>query len=979
MAFKTGAGNYFPERTLIDDDHNANLNYIDSLNDVTFEDGNIVLDLSKGNMFRMPTFMGQAYGNQPFSDLLSDSQDYYINQGIVARAPSANDGNYYTVSTATRGELTFKNWPPAGQVKKVSLVASHVPRDIHPQSSLGYYETKSLSDSCKYKFEYFDISKHSSHATGYILSKKKLSGTAPANGGTLVVSHAIDGYDFQTLGTTLGSAVHSLKLYPHFLDSADESTINGNDEKFFWNGDGTAVYLNNQEEDTFIKFPLSKRYDLSTVQKADIETIDYTAYTSNSTPNLREPVFQNNGYYLFALDYGMSGSGSNAYGVQSFRMSIPYDLTTIYKGSFLQLGNSAQAAPTGNIMLNNDGNTFYKILNRLNTNNDGNETLRRGLTTPFNLDDGFSYTDQIETMPCPRLNTADSAPNGVTWMQMTGQKNDIIVMLENGTYGQSRRFYARSRWDPGTMGVGVLNDNITNMTNTNTYNRDSGQYINGKDFDITLDPYLIPSFPFDSRIKVDSSFTIYDSDHPLYLTLMDSAATGVQKYRGHHNLGNIPFPTPDGVNYYEFLVFDSNEGAILTNMQVGLRNTNKFYTTTDTTEYNDNSGLSGEAIFTEPGYYKWVPPLGVERFSVVAVGGGCGGGRGGQTIISTNGDAKAGTGGRGGMGGMLSYKHEVQVGSHGWVWVYVGKGGDAPYQGDSNVSYDDQDPGSASFICNSESLLFTTRNVLAYGGLANGANQTSPSVSSQDGYAKGGDGGFVSSSGNTSFDPANGYFLVGGGGGGGAGGYTTYGSNSHYGGKGGEITSNTTSDFYKPQDGYSDYFNQGHYGGGGGGAGGAYGESLTVRGAAAGRRGGGVSPYGRRYLADGPTGTRIVGGTAGVNGREFTQYWTELYSELQLYYAANAGNMGEYQLGLTPQPLYGGGGGGNAFEHTTGSNDSRLHGGTAGMDGVVRIIWGDRRGTFYNRTGTTQYRRFPDQKAGHEYSHVIYENPGKIS
>lgn len=877
MAFKIGTG-----ETIIEDDADVRLNYVDSINNVTFEDGHITMDLSKGNLFRMPDLWG------PTGEVKDNP---FLAAGINGILPQ-------------KAKLKFKNWPEPGEVKRVALIQEHVPR-FDPRTSLdtsGFTQMMSEQDSSKYKFEYFDCNK-----TGeYVLSKKTISSGA-ASGGVYLVRHDMSTpNDLQTLGTTFGDAAQTVKFYPGFLDSSDEATVNSNHERFFWNGNGTAIYMNNLEDDTFVKFPLTTKWDLTTVDKTSIVTTDYTAYTSNVSPNLKMPVFANNGYYLFAMDYALSGTGSNAYGIQSFRMSTPYDLDTIYEGKWFQVGNGVISYPQS-ILVEPNGEYIWI------TNLD--ETKRIRMTSGYAFDlDNVGYTVSTDDLPKSGGGTLNQNPENVRFAQFTGTRGQTLMHLETGGTGyisDRRMFLTDNRTKYNSLPItGAMFNYLSDSNDIQDYENWSGFW------ERTWQPV-------DNKIKVADKFVRSDSS------------------AGYGTIGELEYPYPDGVNYYEFLVFDSSEGAVLTNFQKGRGNGPGWNS-------NGNYNIAGEAVFTEPGLYKFYFPAGVTAFSAVCIGGGAGGASGTFNVVSTPGDATTGTGGAGGGGGMLAYRNNLSVQSHGYCWIRVGAGGALPHYGNVDWTTNEQNAGGDSFIeTTSTSLIFYTPEVRARGGAVSGGSQSSGSGTN---FAKGGKGGRVLST-----ITYGGVQMAGGGGGGGAGGYIYY--NNDFNGKGGDFYQFASGSYY-PRAG--DYQSSGD-GGGGGGAGAYYAPTAYV---SPGVPGGGTNIYGTKYKRLTATTQEKISGDAGENGTSgnYSTSNPNFRSPIQ-------GGAGAYLLGGSTRTDYGAGGGGNKFTPNTGSNNGQISGATAGADGAVRIVWGNANLT----------REFPSTNVGHEQSAVIYSNVGKTS
>lgn len=936
MAFKIGSGSVFPTKTVIDNDGDVNLHYADSIAEVTFEDGNMVMDLSKGNIFRSPTLYEPTNHSAVGGDAITDEFSFHYKQkGRNLLLPAG-------------AKLTIKNWPDPGEVKTVSLAMEYVPR-FQRRTDLdvsGSTQMISMSDSCQYKFNYFDLLEYQ-YDPAYVqqhqaslLSQKDISAGADS-GGFFVVEHIINPTAAQnplpldlegSNINTLAHATQKVKFYPTFMDSSDESRINNNHERMFYgvideSGQNIdrVIYLNNKEENTFVKFRFAQDGnkhqtagdDFTRIDKTLTEHIDYTSYTSNTSPDLRMPVFANDGYYLFAMDYGMSGTGSNAYGIQSFRMSTPYDLSTIYEGKWHQLSNGIISYIQTLLVEPNGKDIFLTNL--------VNYTYIR-LGTPFDID---TVDNVPSTNPLPQAGggTIDQNPENVQFAVFCGLKGQTLLHLETGGASADRRFYL-------TDAVSKFNalPDYGGMTHL-TY--DSAYY----------DPYnqfRQSWMPLDDKIKVSPD-----------LVRADSSTSNGALYYGVK--GQLEYPAPEEIHYYEFLVFDSAQGAIITNHVTGRNNQNPEFTSGSSDLYG--AAFPGEAVFTEPGTYKFYFPPGVANFSAVAIGGGCGGGSGRQDVVAQDGDAKTGDGGNGGGGGMLAYKNSISVPSHGYVYVRVGAGGAAPYTGQALVSTDTANAGGDSFIeATSTSLVFYTPELKASGGIYSGFQPTGTG----DTQCRGGAGGRVLS--NAAWDIGS-FTLCGGGGGGGAGGYIQYTGSEN--GSGGDFTTSSSS-FYFPKAG--NYTNDGD-GGGGGGAGAYYRTSTTNRYAYPGQEGGGTGIYGTKYMRDTATTQKKIAGDEGENGTKFYDPTNVNFRE------GTEGSAGAHLLGSSTVQNYGAGGGGNAFQHDTnqGQVNSSLFGGTAGTDGAVRIVWGN---ISYGQT--TIPRTFPSQNVTHEHSSVIYVNPGKL-
>ena len=323
--------------------------------------------------------------------------------------------------------------------------------------------------------------------------------------------------------------------------------------------------------------------------------------------------------------------------------------------------------------------------------------------------------------------------------------------------------------------------------------------------------------------------------------------------------------------------------------------------------------MFGEQVFTNPGTYTFYVPSGVTALSMVAIGGGAGGGKAGNytsealPLVFNNPPGSSPTTYRAGGGGGLAYSNAVSVTPGQPLTVVVGDGG---------FTFTVPQDGGDSYVQTAAAV----KLVHAGGGkgAASGGVGGAPIVGS------GGSGG---TGGEWSYNSTDNVYR--GGGGGGAGGY------SGNGGNGGSANNDGSSG------------SGGGAGGGGGGggvnyptSGGTYLQYVFTGGGA----GGGVGLYGQG--SNGAGGTRTIGngtssyspslgGSAGSSGNAGGDSGT-----------GQSGRFGGSNTNSGPGNGTCGGGAGNGGssvrelqsspftldEYRTSSNGS---GGTGG----VRIIW----------------------------------------
>ena len=978
MAFKVG-GRSIP---VINNNTDVNINYRDSTNNVRLEDGKIILDLSKGDLFRLPDLGGNnereydvangGYYNQG----TYDSDNEFNRKGIASAIPLAGVFN-----GADLPPITFENYPPAGEVRKVSLLAHYNPI----RSSVSQLET------VKPILDFSTIIEPTENAHGFHMSSngKHIVNTTYLGASDerksliyyrkLEKSYSLAGHNAganwnhrEFPAETGDPGFYTFGFFPKLWDSADSAGADPANVDLFYNGDGSALYYVNGNTDEFAKYPLSKRFSINSLDRTNRTDIDFSVWTSNTSPYLTGGKWHANGKYLFCIDYAMTGSGSNAYGVQRFTVSTPYDLETIVDGKWKQLGNITGSIVQYPYEIEPNGERLYMGVS-------DTEYVMYTFTSgkPFDVDNlggGGSTRDwhSNETFP---LNLSK-----IRNLQFVGPKKDMLLMSDEYTYSSSQ--YTRLY-----------------LLGNNSFPQLGGYQGNSTDYDVSMADHWV----FDDKISVDSSHmwgaqnkqqfggrTSYtDSTAALsgkiYTHLIESNGSGEVYNYEYFKDGSLTaqYPAPDwingnpknkiryvrpfGIDYFEFLVMDSDKGAILTNHVSGRRNDYSAFPT------------SGEMLYTIPGIYNFTVPEGVTYLTAIATAGGQGGDTGSQTIRSNNGDAIDGRGGDGGDGGMTSYQRFTVSGGQSLIFV-VGAGGAAPVETDSALGASSGATGFNTYI--TTGLFFGTTKVRANGG----GLSTSGAVGTRNAGARGGFDTVYSETLSSPADSAVTVVMGLAGGGGGAGGYgydlsTTLG-------QGGDGSNSA------PGDDGNGFGNQGGRGGGGGGGCPDIYKMQTespkefVPKTAG--SGGGVYPYGPVWKPEMPipANTRVqVNGGAGDGAFSSTG---------SSGYDATDGGTGSRGLGGRTPWNAGAGGAGNTFRPfrpsggTYDRQDSRLYGGDAGGDGQLRIFWGNEHQAPYYRdlseaqstTGTLESQTYPSAfhaRVGHEGSHIIILNPKELN
>jgi len=316
---------------------------------------------------------------------------------------------------------------------------------------------------------------------------------------------------------------------------------------------------------------------------------------------------------------------------------------------------------------------------------------------------------------------------------------------------------------------------------------------------------------------------------------------------------------------------------------------------------------TGEALYTTPGSFSFVVPVGVTSISAVLVGGGGG-------AFYGDGSGSYFYGGAGGGG--LRYINSLTVTPGETITVNVGaNGGSLPTSGPNYAGRTLTAGGTSSLLRSANILVQATGGQIPTGG---------PDGNSFVGWI----GGAAGSGTTVGAGPYGG--TIGGG----------------NGGKGGDIRNTNGNQAYTAGGGGAGgYSGDGGYGGGlviatgatvvpingagGGGAGGYYGVGGGGAGDAAGG-GGGVGLFGiGSNGAVGSTGSSARqggGGSGGASGQS---------NALNLY--GNGGN-------------YGAGGGSNNLTGVLNANAFYFHTYAIGGKGAVRIIWGPGRSFPSNAT-----------------------------
>ena len=975
MAFKVG-GRSVP---VINDNIDVNLNYRDSVNDVRLEDGKIILDLSKGDLFRLPNLSGN---NEREYDIANggyynqgtyDSDNEFNKKGIASVLPL--DGSGFTNNLPP---ITFENYPPEGEIKKVSLLAHYNPirRTFSPRDARSLLDFSTIIEPGENAHE-FHMSSNGKHIinTKYLGTgdeRKSLIYYRKLEKSYSLAGHDSSGnWDHREFPAEAGDAgYYEFGFFPKLWDSADSAGADPANISLFYNGDGSALYYVNGKTDTFAKYPLSKRFSINSLDRTIRTDIDYSAWTSNTSPYLSGGKWHNNGKYLFCIDYAMTGSGSNAYGLQRFTVSTPYDLETIVEGKWQQLGNYGASIVQYPYEIDPNGERMYMGVSETEF---VSYTFANNI--PFNMDaalTGTSSTDWIENWNYVR------SPTKIRNVQFVGPQKNWLLMSDEYTITSTK--YTR----------------LFLYGNT-SFPNDGGNQTNSTSFDTSM----ADNWAFDDKILIDSShmwgspnkqqfggrdyYTDSTSSlsNKIYTHLIESDGFGYLTHYEWFKDGSFDakYPAPDwngnpknkiryvrpfGIDYFEFLVMDSEKGAILTNHVSGRRN-----------EYSAFP-ISGEMFYNQPGIYSFTVPEGVTYLTAFVTGGGQSGGSGTQTIRSKNGDAISGSAGAGGKGAMSATARWTVSGGDTYTFV-VGGGGAAPVETDSAVVGNTYNNGGDTYI--TTSLFFGSTKVRARGG---GGGLTG-AVGTR---CAGGYGGYAATYSEVLSSPDSAVTIQMGlaGGGGGAGGYS-FDTNTIY-ATGGNGTTTGTG-----QDGNATYGNRnGRGGGGGGGTPAIYKMQIAspkefVPHTAG--RGGGIFPYGPVWKPEAVTpNTRVlVNGNGGSGAFSATTYPG---------YDASAGGTGSRKFGKYTSHISGSGGAGNTFRPfrpsggTYARQDSRLYGGDAGGAGQIRIFWGNEHQPPYYRdiysagvtSGTLENQTYPSAfhlACGYEGSHMIINNPKEIN
>lgn len=966
MAFKVGN----KQRTIISDNLDVNINYIDSVNDVRLEGGKIILDLSKGNLFRLPSLDGNnireydGWNGGYYLQGTYDSDNTFNRNGISSVMPR------YWLTNRHTNEITFENYPPAGEVRKVSLLANYNPMARNEWNANWSYGKGELLDFSGVitpgeNAHFFDMSANGKH----MINTKYLGASDPRK--TLIYhrvlekSYDLSDHDAASWGyrpfpaQSGDTGFYSYGFFPKLWDSADAAGADPANVTLFYNGDGSALYYINGQTDTFAKYPLSKPFSIATLDRTNRIDIDFTAWTSNTSPYLSWGRFHANGRYLFCMDYAMTGSGSNAFGVQRFTLSTPYDLETIIEGQWKQLGNHGGTIVQYPFDITPSGERLFRGVT-------DTKVVYHTFSEPFDLDTLGGSGAQYDY---PGSGTLATSVSKVRNFQFVGPKKKWMLMSNEYTYYSSTltRLYLLDddtypqiggldpSFSDGLMGdIWTFNDKIL-VDSSHMWGSPIKQQFGGRSgySDSTAS---LGGKTYIHHIESDGYFKYH------YERFKDGS--GISQYPApDHWDGNpknkIRYVRPFATDYFEFLVMDSSKGAILTNHVSGRDN-----------NYNPYPS-SGEVLYNEPGVYTFVVPNGVSTITAYCTGGGQGGGSGTQSNrFGLLGNAYTGSGGQGGDGAWNTVTNFSVSGGQ-YYYVIVGAGGEIKTDTDSDVPFLIQNNGTNSYV--TTSLFFGTVKARAKGG-------GDPNPSTNLGYISyGGRGGYPGTYAETADSGSPQTRSMGlGGGGGGAGGYAAYNSSDTY-GRGG------SGGIYAGEDGYGGtiYGLDGRGGGGGGAAPDYYkinlkSEFTPLRAG----KGGNVAPYGPKYMDEHPTpNTRILVNGVGGSGA---------YADSNIFYDASWGGCGSRKRGAYTTEGAGAGGAGNSFrpfvaQGTYPYQSSRLFGGTAGSDGQVRLVWGnEHQSPYYRYRVNAVNSSLPGTEsafhaaADHRGSHIILFNPKQM-
>ncbi|MFY0631141.1 MAG: beta-propeller fold lactonase family protein [Flavobacteriaceae bacterium] len=281
-----------------------------------------------------------------------------------------------------------------------------------------------------------------------------------------------------------------------------------------FNDDGSKLYIADRRSDDVFEFDLSTNYDVSTAG-AVINNIPITGEN-----NVRDISFNNDGTEIYVI--GNSGDDVN-----TFPLTIPYDLSSVGVPSNNALPSSPDGSPQA-ILISNDGFTFYVA------GNTDDEVKEYSLFVAFDFSSTISL---VTTSPFP---TIEIAPRGMTFnddgtkLFVAGDQLNIVSEIALSTpYDIST----------GSLNAGLFVNNeesnlrglAFNNTGTTLYIIGSnGDEINGYDlssaYDLSSTITTTAGSPFNISSEDDNPSDIYFNNDGTKLYVLGNTGNDLNQY-----------------------------------------------------------------------------------------------------------------------------------------------------------------------------------------------------------------------------------------------------------------------------------------------------------------------------------------------------------------------------------------------------------------------------------------------------------------
>ncbi len=160
----------------------------------------------------------------------------------------------------------------------------------------------------------------------------------------------------------------------------DVSSFNSNLYQFFFNNDGTVLYIIQDNAKKIHSYSLSTPYDISTAGTPS-EVLDMSSLFSYKP----KAFFNNDGTVLYTYDYSNKK-------IHSYPLSTPYDISTAGTPSEV-LDVSTDNFYLNNVFFNNDGTVLYL------TSGSGTVIYSYPLSTPYDISTAGTYETTIDLRP----------------------------------------------------------------------------------------------------------------------------------------------------------------------------------------------------------------------------------------------------------------------------------------------------------------------------------------------------------------------------------------------------------------------------------------------------------------------------------------------------------------------------------------------------------------------------------------------------